>query len=49
MNELDVVIDDMHKEKFKRTQVNEELLKEYVGGEVKINIFIYNFIVSTFG
>jgi ATP-binding cassette subfamily D (ALD) protein 3 len=45
VNELDSVIDDMHNEKFKRTQVNEELLKEYVGGEVKL--LSVNIIVPT--
>lgn len=34
VNELDVVIKDVGKENFRRTQVNQDLIKEYVGGEV---------------
>ena len=34
VNQLDVVIEDITKEKFIRTQVNEDLLKKYVGGTV---------------
>lgn len=34
VDQLDVVLDDVNKEKFVRTQVNEELLKKYVGGTV---------------
>jgi hypothetical protein len=34
VNELEVVMDDIKNEKFNRTQVNKELLKEYVGGKV---------------
>jgi hypothetical protein len=34
VNTLDTVIDDIQKEKFNRVQVNEELLKKYVGGVV---------------
>ena len=34
VNQLDEVMDDMHDEKFHRTQVNEEVLKAYVGGTV---------------
>jgi len=30
-------MDDVQKEKFTRTQVNQELLKEYIGGKVIIN------------
>jgi hypothetical protein len=29
-------MNDVKNEKFNRTQVNQELLKEYVGGKVKI-------------
>jgi ATP-binding cassette subfamily D (ALD) protein 3 len=34
VNQLDVVIDDISKEKFNRTQVKDDLLKKYVGGTV---------------
>ena len=34
VNTLDVVINDIQAEKFNRTQVNEELLKKFVGGTV---------------
>lgn len=40
VNQLDVVIDDISKEKFNRTQVDVELLKKYVGGTVSINYFL---------
>ncbi len=35
VNELQVVMSDVQNERFTRTQVNQELLKEYVGGKVK--------------
>ncbi len=35
VNQLDCVIDDMFEKKFHRTQINEELLKSYVGGTVR--------------
>lgn len=38
VNQLDVVLEDITKEKFVRTQVNEDLLKKYVGGTVSVYI-----------
>jgi hypothetical protein len=32
-------MDDVKNEKFNRTQVNQELLKEYVGGKVNFNSY----------
>lgn len=37
VNQLDVVMEDVNKEKFTRTQVNEELLKKYVGGTFELS------------
>jgi len=49
VNELNVVMDDVQREKFTRTQVNQELLKDYVGGKVKkILNFNINFFVKIF-
>jgi len=31
---LEVVMEDVKRERFNRTQVNKELLKDYVGGKV---------------
>jgi len=48
VNELEVVMDDIKNEKFNRTQVNKELLKEYVGGIVfynKINFSMKSLII----
>jgi ATP-binding cassette subfamily D (ALD) protein 3 len=36
VNELHTVMNDVKNEKFNRTQVNQELLKEYVGGKVNM-------------
>jgi len=41
VNELQVVMDDIQKERFVRTQVNQELLKEFVGGKVIKVLFVY--------
>jgi len=38
-------MDDVENEKFTRTQVNQELLKEYVGGKVKnFNSIFFSYI-----
>jgi hypothetical protein len=34
VNNLDEVMEDMSHKKFQRTQVNEEILKSYIGGTV---------------
>jgi hypothetical protein len=36
VNELDTVINDVNEEKFVREKVNEDLLKNYKGGQVSI-------------
>ncbi len=36
VNQLDEVMDDMFQKKFQRSEVNQELLKSYVGGTVNI-------------
>ena len=41
VNELHTVMSDVKNERFNRTQVNQELLKDYVGGKVEI---VYKFI-----
>lgn len=45
VNELQVVMNDVKNEKFNRTQVNQELLKDYVGGKVKYLILFNLFLV----
>ncbi len=42
VNNLDQVISDIHEQKFQRTQVNEDILKKYVGGSV----ILYNIILD---
>jgi len=40
VNELDEVIDDVNKGNFVMTQINEDMLKKYKGGVVRILIII---------
>lgn len=40
VNELQTVMNDVKDEKFNRTQVNQALLKDYVGGKVINKLFL---------